>query len=223
MTDYYEENLSAERLLRVYALASRRILEYLDAEIDYVIGHLKPTDHVLELGCGYGRVLRKLYRYCEFLVGIDTSMPSLQMARDYCRDSESLGLIRMNAAALAFKPHSFDTVVCIQNGISAFHVDQKTIVREAVCVTRPGGLVLVSTYHEDIWDKRLQWFEDQAREGLVGPIDYDLTGDGTIVCKDGFTATTLTAAQLVQLVDDLPVNATPVVVDNSSLFLEICC
>jgi cyclopropane fatty-acyl-phospholipid synthase-like methyltransferase len=52
---YYAEKLSAKRLQRCYEIASPRVQQYLEAEIEHVIGHLKPTDTVLELGCGYGR------------------------------------------------------------------------------------------------------------------------------------------------------------------------
>ena len=52
----------------------------------------------------------------------------------------------MDAAALGFRDRVFDVVVCIQNGISAFKVDRRALIAEAIRVTRPGGSVLFSSY-----------------------------------------------------------------------------
>jgi 2-polyprenyl-6-hydroxyphenyl methylase/3-demethylubiquinone-9 3-methyltransferase len=96
----------------------------------------------------------------------------------------------MDAAALGFRDSLFDAVICIQNGISAFRVDPLQLVREALRVTRSGGRVLLSSYAEDFWESRLEWFEVQAAHGLIGKIDPHATGKGVIVCEDGFRATT---------------------------------
>ena len=52
MTDYYTAQLSAERLKRCYDIAPPRIVRYLEAELDFVAGRIRPFDTVLELGCG---------------------------------------------------------------------------------------------------------------------------------------------------------------------------
>jgi len=56
----YSENLSAMHLKRCYEMAFHRIKQYLETEIRYVLEHIKPSDIVLELGCGYGIVLSRL-------------------------------------------------------------------------------------------------------------------------------------------------------------------
>lgn len=71
------------------------------------------------------------------------------------------------------------------------------------------------------WDERLAWFEAQAAEGLLGEIDYERTGDGTIVCKDGFTATTFGPEDFKALASSLGLRAALGEVDRSSLFCEI--
>ena len=61
---------------------------------------------------------------------------------------------------------------------------------EAVRVTRDGGICLFSSYSDRFWDHRLEWFKIQSEKGLLGEIDWERTGNGIIVCKDGFEATT---------------------------------
>ncbi len=118
------------------------------------------------------------------------------MARNLTKPvADRCQLVEMDASRLGFRDNIFDIVVCIQNGISAFKVDQRQLIAEAVRVTRPGGKVLFSSYSDKFWEHRLEWFELQAQHGLLGEIDYAATGDGVIVCKDGFRATTVNLGQ----------------------------
>lgn len=221
MAGYYQERLSAERLKRVYEVAPPRVKRYLKAEIEHVLGKLVPGAAVLELGCGYGRVLEPLARVAGLVCGVDTSLESLAYGKPALERFPHCHLVRMDASRLAFRDGAFDCSVCIQNGISAFHVDPRELMRESIRVTRQCGLVLFSSYSEAFWDHRLEWFELQAREGLVGPIDREKTRDGRIVCTDGFTATTVNRRQFAALARDIGVSAGIVEVDSSSVFCEI--
>ncbi len=221
MAGYYAERLSAERLRRCYAIAPPCVRQYLDGEIAYVADRIRPSDTVLELGCGYGRVLERLAPLAGTLVGIDTSRSSLKLACTLLDRFTNCRLVRMDAVALGFRDRVFDVVVCIQNGISAFKVDQRTLIAECLRVTRKGGRVLVSTYSGKFWRHRLEWFRLQAEQGLLGEIDWERTRDGVIVCKDGFRATTVGADEFTALVSDLEVTHRIEEVDESSLFCEL--
>ncbi len=221
MSDYYSEKLSGRRLKMVYDIAPPRVQQYLQAEVDYVISRIHPGDTILELGCGYGRILPFLSRVAGFLAGIDTSLESLLAAREIAAGLANCHLAGMDAIKLGFPDHTFDRTVCIQNGISAFHVDQRQLLCESLRVTKPAGTVLFSSYSEKFWKDRLDWFEQQARYGLLGEIDYGKTGDGAIICRDGFTATTVNEADFRALAAGLPVTVTITEIDQSSLFCEL--
>lgn len=220
-SDYYSDKLSAEKLRRVYEIAPPRVRQYLDAEIRHLLSLVCPGDFVLELGCGYGRVLKQVAQRVGELYGIDTSISSLRLARQSLSAHKNVFLAQMNAAHLAFRDHCFDVVVCIQNGISAFHVDQRQLIQESIRVTKRGGQVLFASYSDKFWDDRLSWFELQAQHGLLGEIDYEKTGNGTIVCKDGFTATTVNEAGFRALTNELDASVQIYEVDGSSVFCEI--
>ena len=221
MDQYYSEKLTAKRLKRCYKIAQPRVKQYLKAEIIHVLTKLRSTDTILELGCGYGRVIRYLCPHVKALVGIDTSMSSLKMAYNELRPAANYCLCRMDAAVLGFRDDTFDKTICIQNGISAIKADQLTLINEAIRVTRPGGKLYFSSYCEKFWDERLEWFCAQAKKGLLGEIDYDKTGDGTIICKDGFKATTVSPQQFESLAEQAGKSAKIREVDGSSLFCEI--
>ncbi len=220
MQNYYAENLAAERRRTCYDLAPPRVKAYLEAEIDFVLQKTSSSMIVLELGCGYGRVLRRLIPQVRVAVGVDTSFPSLRMARGFLGGAESLRLAQMDAAHLGFRDCTFDVTICIQNGISAFGVDQQRLFAEAVRVTRLGGTALFSSYCDGFWGDRLRWFEIQSAHGLIGTIDYKATGNSVIVCKDGFRST-VNAAGFRSLAGVLGLAPNIFEVDCSSLFCEV--
>ena len=221
MQSYYDKILSAEKLMRVYEIAPPRVRQYLDAEVDHVLQCIRSDDTILELGCGYGRILPSLARKSKMVIGIDTSLGTLLLGHEMLFGITHCRLLQMNAIQLAFSDFAFDCVVCIQNGISAFHVDQQHLIRESIRVTKPGGIVLFSSYSDTFWKNRLEWFRLQAEADLLGEIDDEKTKNGMIVCKDGFTATTVNEGQFESLTRDLNVETHIVEVDESSLFCEI--
>ena len=121
--DYYSSKLSANRLKQCYDVASSRVVQYLEAEIRHVMTHINPSDSVLELGCGYGRILHQLLDATKSVTGTDTSRDSLELAMSSPRLRTSCHLSQMDAKTLGFREDCFDRTVCIQNGISAFKIE----------------------------------------------------------------------------------------------------
>ncbi len=188
-----------------------------------MLQNIRSSDIVLELGCGYGRVLQKIARKAKLAIGIDTSINSLLLGREMLSDHKNCILLKMDAIQLGFLDQTFDRVICVQNGISAFHVNQKDLIWESIRVAKRRGKVLFSSYADKFWKDRLEWFRLQSKAGLVGEIDYEKTGDGVIVCKDGFTATTVRPEQFRKLTSRFDVDTKIVEVDESSLFCVITC
>jgi ubiquinone/menaquinone biosynthesis C-methylase UbiE len=222
MIGYYTEILSADNLKRCYDIAPPRVRQYLEAEVNYVLQFIKPEDSVLELDCGYGRILPELARKVKSVTGIDTSPSSIELGRKMLGNLLNCRLIQMDAINLEFPDNTFDTVICIQNGISAFHIDRLRLIQESIRVTKAGGLILYSSYSEKFWKHRLEWFKLQSTEGLIGEIDFEKTRDGRIVCKDGFTATTVLPEQFVKLTSSIRgIKVVIEEVDQSSIFCRI--
>jgi len=221
VTGYYAERLSGRRLRQCYELAPPRVRQYLEAEIRHVLSRLRRSDTVLELGCGYGRVAVRLAAVARRVVGIDTADESLELARALTDPDVPCEYVSMDATAMAFAAGTFDATVCVQNGICAFGVDQEALVCEALRVTRPGGVLLFSTYADRFWPHRLAWFQAQAAAGLVGRIDEPASGDGVIVCEDGFRAGRLTPDDWRRLCSRIGLSPRIVEVDESSVFCEL--
>jgi SAM-dependent methyltransferase len=221
MKGYYQKKLAAERLLACYETAPLRVKAYLEAEISFVLQRTSPSQTALELGCGYGRVLKRVAGNGGFAFGIDTSLESLRFGQEFLGGSGHFCLLQMDAVRMGFADRKFDLTFCIQNGICAFAVDREKLFGEALRVTRSGGTVLFSTYSPRFWKDRLEWFEIQSARGLLGEIDREATREGVIVCKDGFRATTVDAGEFQKLSASQGLNSRIIEVDGSSLFCEI--
>jgi 2-polyprenyl-6-hydroxyphenyl methylase/3-demethylubiquinone-9 3-methyltransferase len=221
MNQYYAQKLSAKRLELCYKLANQRIKQYLQSEINFTKSLLNPNDIILELGCGYGRIMAEIANQVDTVIGIDNSVDSLLYGQKYLGNFINCFLIATDASKQCFADNSFDAVLCLQNGLSAFHIDKKSLIKESLRVVKPGGILLFSSYSYKIWDARLEWFEEQSDAGLLGKIDYEKTKDGIIVCEDGFSATTIDESEFHNLMDGLNVNYKLVEFDESSLFCQV--
>ena len=218
MSEYYEDKLSAEGLRKCYEIAPPRIRRYLGAETSFVVKRMQGTRQVLELGCGYGRVMKRVAAHARFAVGCDTSRNSLRLAERYMRPRRNFALVCADASCLPFRAGAFGAVFCIQNGISAFGVGRQELVSEAIRVTKDGGQILFSSYSNGIWNDRLAWFRAQSEAGLIGEIDETRTGRGTIVCRDGFRATTVSRKEFERLFSGAGTSTRIREIDGSSIF-----
>jgi hypothetical protein len=68
---------------------------------------------------------------------------------------------------------------------------------------------------------RLRWFEAQAATGLLGEIDYSKTGNGEIVCKDGFRTGIIPLEEFRSFGSKLGLDPKITEIDGSSVFWEI--
>lgn len=217
--NYYQSKLNSQKLFMVYETDISRVKQYLHAEIDYVKKSLRGNENILELGAGYGRIVKELAPACASIVGIDISEESIELGNEYLKDIPNARMKKMDVHDLTFK-ESFDVILCLQNGLSSMRLSFKTI-KSIMDLVSPGGLLFFSSYSEKFWDIRLKWFQEQASKGLLGEIDIEKTKDGVIICKDGFKATTSSPEQLKKLGERLAYPFKIEEVDESSLFLII--
>jgi len=223
MKDYYIENLSGNHLHRVYSLADERVKRYLQGEIEFFRERISPGDRVLELGCGYGRILKALASDTHITEGIDNAPGNIELAGEYLHNEPGIKVHLMSVDNLEFPDNSFDLVLCAQNGLSAFGLDPLIVVREASRVTKHDGRLYCCTYADSFWPSRLRWFHNQADAGLLGAIDETKTGNGVIACVDGFISTSMTDVQFREIASALNLVVDIVELQGGSLISEFKC
>lgn len=219
MNNYYADQLNSQSLFRVYDTGIPRIAQYLRAEIDYVKRGLTGSESVLELGAGYGRIVKELAPCCQSILGIDLSQQSVKLGREYLKNSPNASLMAMDVHQMEFD-QDFDVILCLQNGLSAMGANA-SLIRRILGLLAPSGRAYFSSYSAGFWEWRLKWFEEQAAKGLLGPIDYTQTKDGVIVCEDGFRAVTHSPDALREIGESAGYPYTVEEVDGSSVFLVI--
>jgi len=217
--NYYNDKLNSQKLFMAYETSIPRVKQYLDAEINYVKSKLSREKNVLELGAGYGRIIKELASNCASITGIDISKDNVTLGNEYLKNTQNAKMLVMDVHNMTFK-NSFDVVLCLQNGFSAMRLTFDT-VKSIMDLVSDEGQVFFSSYSEKFWDTRLEWFKEQSKKGLLGEIDMDKTKNGVIVCKDGFRATTSSPEYFEQLGKSLGYSFEIKEVDESSLFLVI--
>ena len=221
MTNYYSNSLNSSILQKCYEVAPPRVKQFLEAEIEFIQNRIKKGEIIIDLGCGYGRVAGRLPDSAAKIIGIDISSDNIELAKEIYKEKDNCEFFTMDAIDLKFNDNYFDVLLCVQNGISAFKLDPFKLLQESIRVTKKGGRILFSSYSEEFWKHRLEWFQIQADHGIVGEIDYDQTKNGIIVCKDGFKAITFSKQEFVNLASEFDVQTTIHEIDNSSVFCEM--
>lgn len=219
MSNYYAEKLSSQSLFQVYATEIPRITQYLKAEINYVRKNLTGCERILELGAGYGRIIKELAPFCSSIVGMDISEKSVDLGKEYLKDCPNASMVTMDVHEMVFD-QSFDVILCLQNGLSAMRADS-AVIDQCLGLLSPGGKAYFSSYSSKFWEWRLKWFEEQSGKGLLGEVDYEKTKDGVIICKDGFRAITHSPEALREIGESSGYPYEIDETDESSVFLII--
>jgi len=109
----------------------------------YLLGHLRPTDRVLDVGCGPGTITADLARLVPdgSVLGVDRAHGILDDARRHGAGIANLEFGPGDVMDLPFPDDSFDVVHAHQ--VLQHLPDPVAALREMARVTRSGGLVAV--------------------------------------------------------------------------------
>lgn len=117
----------------------------------------RAASDVLELGCGYGRVLEALAPLPCRLVGVDADADLLAHARRCLASRENVTLVEADMRQVSLEQR-FDRVLVPHSGIYCLprEEDVLTVFRRAHALLRPGGILALDAYTAD-------GFHDDAR------------------------------------------------------------
>ena len=115
---------------------------------------LPPGSRVLDLGCGYGRILIPIaQRSAWHVTGLDIRFASLQQAQRAWTVNRSGGAVTLVQGDMRAQPfqETFDAVLSIFSSFGYFDTeeDDRAVLQEAARVIRPGGMLLLDTLHRD--------------------------------------------------------------------------
>jgi SAM-dependent methyltransferase len=112
---------------------------------DLLLRHVGPDARILDLGCGYGRVLAELWRNgFEKIAGIDTSPAMVERARALVPD---VTITLSEGSKLPYDDGAFEAILLFAVlTCTPRDDDQRTLMREVRRLLVPGGVVYLSDY-----------------------------------------------------------------------------
>jgi SAM-dependent methyltransferase len=141
-----------------------------DAQILSSLGKLlPPAQHILDAGCGYGRITIPLALAGHQMTGLDVSETLLSDARDRAhRQQASIQWVQESMCRVPLGDRSFDIVLCLWSAFHELLEEEKQLraIQEFHRVLRPGGWCLIegATY-------RLATDDEIASGQRCGPED----------------------------------------------------
>jgi ubiquinone/menaquinone biosynthesis C-methylase UbiE len=105
---------------------------------------ISPSDVVLEIGCGIGRVGQVVAPCCQRWIGCDVSPNMLRFAADRLRQFSNVELVEISGHDLApIANESVNVVYCTVVFMHLAQWDRYAYVKEAFRVLRPNGRIVV--------------------------------------------------------------------------------
>lgn len=146
MIDSFDISYSFYEQLGPERLAARTTADW-DAQIvAQLLAMLRPGQHVLDVGCGYGRTALPLAESGYRVVGLDISERLLDAHREQARQRTTpVDLIRASMCCMPFLSCTFHVALCLW---SAFYElltieEQLAAIEEVLRVLQPGGWFLM--------------------------------------------------------------------------------
>jgi len=189
----FYENFDFERVI---TNPPQLIQEFLDGEIEFINKHIKPNKEILEIGCGYGRLLKLLSKSSERVWGIDFSRTLLKKAKENLKNYNNIGILEMNATNLKFNQESFDYCLCLDASFGNMPKIEIDVLREMKKVTKKGGEIIISVFSENAKDFQIKNYE---RIGLT-----NIQDDGiAVTTSEGMYSRRFSKEDLINLFRDI--------------------
>jgi ubiquinone/menaquinone biosynthesis C-methylase UbiE len=135
---------------------SPALKRFLEAEIDFIKKHLDCNHSVLEIGCGFGRVLEIISGKARAVTGIDFSDTLLKQAKEKLAKKDNIDLHNMEAHRLKFDDCTFRCTMCMENTFGNMPEIALDVLKEMKRVTKKGGQIILSVYSEAAKDMQLE-------------------------------------------------------------------
>lgn len=132
---------------------------------------IKPTDRILDAGCGNGCTMEEIYRYYSiYVTGVDISSEMIKMVEKRLAGMKGAETYCMKIDKLSFKDEVFDKVICM--GVLQYYTNlvlARKAIQELYRVCKRGGYI----YLGDLLDKQHQYSSDNMNAFLPEELGKD--------------------------------------------------
>lgn len=149
---------------KIIEKSPRLIQEFLDGEIKFLKKYIQPNEIILDVGCGYGRLLKLLSKNAKRVVGIDFSESLLEHTKQNLAGKDNVELYLMRAERMDFDDERFDYVLCLYSTFGNMPGIELDVLKEMKRVCKKGGEIIISVFSENAKEVQI---ENYKRAGLT--------------------------------------------------------
>lgn len=166
-----------------------------DKEEEFLLENVPKDTIVLDVGCGFGRVIKLLAPQAKKIIGIDNDKKAIEDAKEYLKEFDNVEIFFEDAEKMHFEDKSFDVVLCVGATPVNFGETKKQIYSEIRRILKDKGLFLTSVYNEDALEDRLITYRNYY-EG-----DFKIKKNGTVIFGE-FISEQFTEKKIREILDE---------------------
>lgn len=174
-----------DKLVRVFS----EFDEWTKKEIIEFTKFLKNDSVVLEVGCGWGRILKSLAPHCKKIIGIDNSDVEIKEAKFFLADVSNSEMFYEDGEKTHFPDDYFDVIILAGNTFGNLGDKKEKVINEITRILKESGKILLSVYANGAKDLRIKAYRD------IG-LKADLKEDGTVIFEGGLLSEEFSKQQL---------------------------
>lgn len=112
----------------------------------YIERYIRPGDHVLEIGAGTGRYSHTLVRQGYAVDAVELVTHNIEIFRKNIQEDEKITISQGNAMDLsAYQDNVYDITLLLGPLYHLYSIeDKQQALREAIRVTKPGGVIFAA-------------------------------------------------------------------------------
>jgi len=150
---------TSDKLLQIHIYDGKDPYDSIHDELNYYLNFRKAK--VLEIGCGNGLILQKIYPYNRNIFGIDISEKMINECKKAFPDIQDHFRVG-DAASLDYSDHEFEIV--FSNSVFQYFPDieyTRRVIEQILRICQPGEKVFISDIFnarlKDTYDSHMKW------------------------------------------------------------------
>ncbi|MDP1884475.1 MAG: class I SAM-dependent methyltransferase [Candidatus Moranbacteria bacterium] len=165
--------------------------KFFTGDIDFIKNKLTRNQNILEVGCGFGRLLYPLSTVSKNVTGIDFSKNQIQKTANNTKQSKNITVRLMRAEKMNFKNNCFDQSICLNNSLGNMPGIEKQVIQEMKRITKAGGKIIVRVFADNTKVRKAQ-HQNYRRLNFTGIRDFKQA----VTTQEGFYSRRFTRKNL---------------------------
>jgi 2-polyprenyl-6-hydroxyphenyl methylase/3-demethylubiquinone-9 3-methyltransferase len=129
-------------------------VEWTKQDVVEIKKFFKKDSIVLDVGCGWGREIKELARFCKKIIALDNDAREIETAKSYLKNIHNVEFSIQDAKKTSFPDESFDVIISVGNTFGNLGDDKEKVLQEMKRLVKNDGKILLSVYSNGANSKR---------------------------------------------------------------------